>query len=124
MEPRFRMLQFFAGVQIFLGMLSLGAAVVVLLFLALTIASSQPDERAPALVIAGVPAVLLALGLAVGGLTLVAQGQFLQVVAQIEINTRLAVAAPPATKADSLPPLKPLEPRAIQQLFTTTGDSG
>jgi hypothetical protein len=123
MEPRFRMLHFFAGVQIFLGMLSLGAAVVVLLFLALTIASSQPDERAPALVIAGVPAVFLALGLAVGGLILVAQGQFLQVVAQIEINTRLAV-APPAAKADSLPPLKPLEPRAIQQLFTTTGDSG
>ncbi len=85
MKTKFKTLRLFAIIQIALGILCLVAAVVGLLILL-----GMPryiDERV-LLFMASSYGVLLIIGLIMTGIASIAYGQFLQVVMQIEQNTR------------------------------------
>lgn len=86
METRFRPLRLLAGIYVVIGLLTIGLGIFAVL-LAFGAIGDLHDQFAPGF------AVLYGLGVFLGlfmaGLTLVGYGQFIQVVLQIEENTRI-----------------------------------
>jgi len=85
MERKFKTLRLFAVIQIIVGALLLVAAAIALLVLVGV--KSTLDDRVASF-IASAYGVIAIVGLVMAGIASIAYGQFLQVVMQIEENTR------------------------------------
>jgi hypothetical protein len=85
METPFRALKLFAAIYVIIGFLLLTGSVVALLT---TLGVLGETDNHVASLLTGYYGTILIIGLFMAGLTSVAYGQFIQVVMQIEENTR------------------------------------
>jgi len=85
---KFKALRFLAMLQIVLGTVALLAALFVFVILAKSLADSSGQTDPLVSSITGGLGFTFVVALALGGLVLIGQGEFLQVIMQIEENTR------------------------------------